>query len=512
MRLKEREMAEIVNRKETRNTLIVSLNERKDYQDTVQKNLSFTQGSLIIDDKDFILCGQIEDSLKKRGYHIKKLDLCHPERSCLYNPLAYIKSEKDALMVAEFILDASGNKQIEGTAEFEKAKKLLLLTCIYYVMENEKEQTLAKVKEIVQNFLDPDKMCESPAFLEGATAAYYKHFLAIDTDIRYGAIISVYFHMLSFLSVNTKAVTDTSIHSISCMKDGKDVSLFIDKLTQNTMEEYKIDDCFFSIWVKTLYAACVFYLMEHEEKGGWKDIPAIVDMLNMGLTEEKDGKTKLDILFEQVEQASFSVGYYESFKKATGCTLRTILTLCQAHLQSFIDRQKEEILLDSFMDEKTVLFINRGHRETQAVDLSALLYAQLCAIAENRAENDISSAYSVSIFIDDLATHETIPHFAYWTGCGEAYGIIFTVVLQSLGQLNCFYEGSCLSILENTNRIVFFNNDVLLYLDRQLKEYMENRFGKEFFLALNDMDKENIMECQKGTHPIILSGKEQLWQ
>ena len=103
-------------------------------------------------------------------------------------------------MVAEFILDASGNKQIEGTAEFEKAKKLLLLTCIYYVMENEKEQTLAKVKEIVQNFLDPDKMCESPAFLEGATAAYYKHFLAIDTDIRYGAIISVYFHMLSFLS------------------------------------------------------------------------------------------------------------------------------------------------------------------------------------------------------------------------------------------------------------------------------------------------------------------------
>lgn len=151
--------------------------------------------------------------------------------------------------------------------------------------------------------------------------------------------------------------------------------------------------------------------MEHEEKGSWKDIPAIVDMLNMGLTEEKDGKTKLDILFEQVEQASFSVGYYESFKKATGCTLRTILTLCQAHLQSFIDRQKEEILLDSFMDEKTVLFINRGHRETQAVDLSALLYAQLCAIAENRAENDISSAYSVSIFIDDLATHETIPTF-----------------------------------------------------------------------------------------------------
>lgn len=63
------------------------------------------------------------------------------------------------------------------------------------------------------------------------------------------------------------------------------------------------------------------------------------------------------------------------------------------------------------------------------------------AIAENRAENDISFAYSVSIFIDDLATHETIPHFAYWTGCGEAYGIIFTVVLQSLGQLNCFTKG-----------------------------------------------------------------------
>ena len=64
-------MAEIVNRKETRNTLIVSLNERKDYQDTVQKNLSFTQGSLIIDDKDFILCGQIEDCLLYTSIYAK---------------------------------------------------------------------------------------------------------------------------------------------------------------------------------------------------------------------------------------------------------------------------------------------------------------------------------------------------------------------------------------------------------------------------------------------------------
>lgn len=41
--------------------------------------------------------------------------------TCLY------KSEKDALMVAEFILDASGNKQVEGTAEFEKAKNYFFL-------------------------------------------------------------------------------------------------------------------------------------------------------------------------------------------------------------------------------------------------------------------------------------------------------------------------------------------------------------------------------------------------
>ena len=53
---------------------------------------------------------------------------------------------------------------------------------------------------------------------------------------------------------------------------------------------------------------------------------------------------------------------------------------------------------------------------------------------------------------------------------------------------------------------------VVLMTILNLLFYWKFIIGKEFFLALNDMDKENIMECQKGTHPIILSGKEQLWQ
>ncbi|MCO7155351.1 type IV secretory system conjugative DNA transfer family protein [Anaerobutyricum hallii] len=126
----------------TDNVIVVGAPGSGKTQDVIKHALLQNTGSIIVNDEDFTLYKQTKDILQKRGYQIKKLDLCKPQDSCTYNPLMYTKTERDVLTVANFILNTTTDKNATGTVELEKAKQLLLLTCIYYVLENETDKTL----------------------------------------------------------------------------------------------------------------------------------------------------------------------------------------------------------------------------------------------------------------------------------------------------------------------------------------------------------------------------------
>lgn len=335
------------------------------------------------DDEDFTLYKQTKDILQKRGYQIKKLDLCKPQDSCTYNPLMYTKTERDVLTVANFILNATTDKNATGTVELEKAKQLLLLTCIYYVLENETDKTLLQVKGTLDCFLKMDKISDKPGFSTGLTAEYYKRFLELDEELRYSVIISTYFHLFSFLS--------PKISSVVCSDD---------------------------------------------------------------------------------------------------------------------------VHLDKFMEEKTVLFVNSKKIDvsSKTTDLSGLLYHQMCSIAENNAINHIPFTYRVTLLIDDITCYEDITYFVYWIEYGKGYGISITATLQSLEQLNCAYEETCIAILEHIDKLVFLSDDFLLCFDKQLSKYLEFKYGNGFLSELEDMTKEEIMVCITDKAYKILQRKENLWQ
>lgn len=278
---------------------------------------------------------------------------------------------------------ATTDKNATGTVELEKAKQLLLLTCIYYVLENETDKTLLQVKGTLDCFLKMDKISDKPGFSTGLTAEYYKRFLELDEELRYSVIISTYFHLFSFLS--------PKISSVVCSDD---------------------------------------------------------------------------------------------------------------------------VHLDKFMEEKTVLFVNSKKIDvsSKTTDLSGLLYHQMCSIAENNAINHIPFTYRVTLLIDDITCYEDIPYFVYWIEYGKGYGISITATLQSLEQLNCAYEETCIAILEHIDKLVFLSDDFLLCFDKQLSKYLEFKYGNGFLSELEDMTKEEIMVCITDKAYKILQRKENLWQ
>lgn len=367
----------------TDNVIVVGAPGSGKTQDVIKHALLQNTGSIIVNDEDFTLYKQTKDILQKRGYQIKKLDLCKPQDSCTYNPLMYTKTERDVLTVANFILNTTTDKNATGTVELEKAKQLLLLTCIYYVLENETDKTLLQVKGTLDCFLKMGKISDKPGFSTGLTAEYYKRFLELDEELRYSVIISTYFHLFSFLS--------PKISSVVCSDD---------------------------------------------------------------------------------------------------------------------------VHLDKFMEEKTVLFVNSKKIDvsSKTTDLSGLLYHQICSIAENNAINHIPFTYRVTLLIDDITCYEDIPYFVYWIEYGKGYGISITATLQSLEQLNCAYEETCIAILEHIDKLVFLSDDFLLCFDKQLSKYLEFKYGNGFLSELEDMTKEEIMVCITDKAYKILQRKENLWQ
>ena len=166
------------------------------------------------------------------------------------------------------------------------------------------------------------------------------------------------------------------------------------------------------------------------------------------------------------------------------------------------------------MEEKTVLFVNSKKIDvsSKTTDLSGLLYHQMCSIAENNAINHIPFTYRVTLLIDDITCYEDIPYFVYWIEYGKGYGISITATLQSLEQLNCAYEETCIAILEHIDKLVFLSDDFLLCFDKQLSKYLEFKYGNGFLSELEDMTKEEIMVCITDKAYKILQRKENLWQ
>lgn len=106
----------------------------------------------------------------------------------------------------------------------------------------------------------------------------------------------------------------------------------------------------------------------------------------------------------------------------------------------------------------------------------------------------------------------TVSERVYLKHNGKGYGISITATLQSLEQLNCAYEETCIAILEHIDKLVFLSDDFLLCFDKQLSKYLEFKYGNGFLSELEDMTKEEIMVCITDKAYKILQRKENLWQ
>ena len=100
----------------------------------VKPNLLQCHSSYVVTDPKGTILNEVGALLDRKGYRIKSLNLINFKKSMRYNPLAYIRSEKDILkLVNTIIANTKGDGEKSGEDFWVKAEKLYYTALIGYI-------------------------------------------------------------------------------------------------------------------------------------------------------------------------------------------------------------------------------------------------------------------------------------------------------------------------------------------------------------------------------------------
>ena len=100
----------------------------------VKPNLLQCHSSYVVTDPKGTILNEVGALLERKGYRIKSLNLINFKKSMRYNPLAYIRSEKDILkLVNALILNTKGEGEKSSEDFWVKAERLYYSALIGYI-------------------------------------------------------------------------------------------------------------------------------------------------------------------------------------------------------------------------------------------------------------------------------------------------------------------------------------------------------------------------------------------
>ena len=123
--------------------------------------------SLVICDPKNEILRKTGAALKAGGYEVRVFDLLNPDASFCYNPLAYVRDDKDVLRLIETLIQSTTPPGAQRTDPFwQKSETALLQALVLYLMHEapKEEQNFAMVMEMLAaaEVREEDEEYESP--------------------------------------------------------------------------------------------------------------------------------------------------------------------------------------------------------------------------------------------------------------------------------------------------------------------------------------------------------------
>ena len=123
--------------------------------------------SLVICDPKSEILRKTGGALKANGYEVRVFDLLNPDASFCYNPLAYVRDDKDVLRLIETLIQSTTPPGAQSADPFwQKSETALLQALVLYLMHEAppEEQNFAMIMEMLGSaqVKEEDEDYESP--------------------------------------------------------------------------------------------------------------------------------------------------------------------------------------------------------------------------------------------------------------------------------------------------------------------------------------------------------------
>ncbi|WP_435924229.1 VirD4-like conjugal transfer protein, CD1115 family [Paenibacillus sp. DYY-L-2] len=274
------------------------------------------------------------------------------------------------------------------------------------------------------------------------------------------------YEVRSFNTINfTKSM---HYNPLAYINNEKDILKLVNVLIENTKGEGRQSGEDF--WVKAeklWYSAAIGYLY-YEAPMEERNIPALVDMLDMsGASEhDEDYQSPMDLMFAELERRKpdcFPVRQYNKFKQAAGKTMKSILISCGARLAPFdIQELREimsydELMLDEIGDRKTAFFVIMSDTDNTYSFIVAMMFYQMFNLLCDKADDRYGGQLPVHVrcMLDEFANIGKIPNFEKLISTIRSRNISATIILQSQSQLTSIYKEDADTITDCCDTLVF---------------------------------------------------------
>jgi len=282
-----------------------------------------------------------------------------------------------------------------------------------------------------------------------------------------------------------------------------DIDKLITNIIDNTTDENasKGDPFWEKAETMLLKALFLFVWMDGERYGYKKNLPSVIDLLELAeVNEDEDATSELDELFERlVEDTEGEKGKgkrhpaYRKYKKCmrgAADTVRSIIISANARMEIFENPDVRRLLEDDDLDlaslgtglvdgkknVKTALFCIIPDSDSTYNCVAAMMYTllaqQLYAVADNK-KNKGKLPVPVTLWLDEFPNIVMPKNFLKLLATMRSRLLSAVIIVQNLAQLKKMYEKDW--------EVIPGNCDVLVYLggnEQSTHEYVSKNLGK----------------------------------
>lgn len=129
-------------------------------------NILQAVGSYLISDPKGDLYKKFGGYLRSKGYDVKTINFAHPEKSCGYNPLHYIKSTQDILKFSSLLINDRRAAQSTSDPFWDLSSATLLSALIGYLKESKNPCTFENILAMLRIGTRGDENTHNSALAE----------------------------------------------------------------------------------------------------------------------------------------------------------------------------------------------------------------------------------------------------------------------------------------------------------------------------------------------------------